>query len=83
MAIVIKYREMLLSELKSGESGIVKDFLNEHRFVLRLNAIGLTKDAMVTLIRTAPFGDPIEIKVRDFYLAIRKEQAEKIILEKL
>ena len=45
---------MLLSELKSGESGIVKDFLNEHRFVLRLNAIGLTKDAMVTLIRTAP-----------------------------
>lgn len=74
---------MVLSELKTGESGIIKGFLNEQRLVVRLNAIGLTENAKVTLIRTAPFGDPIEIKVRDFYLALRKEQTEKIILEKI
>jgi ferrous iron transport protein A len=74
---------MLLSQLKTGESGIIREFLNEQRLVVRLNAIGLTENAKVTLIRTAPLGDPIEIKVRDFYLAIRKEQADKIILEKL
>ncbi len=74
---------MVLSELKSGESGIIKEFLNEQRLVVRLNAIGLAENEKVTLIRTAPFGDPIEIKVKDFYLAIRKEQADKIILEKL
>ena len=74
---------MLLSQLKTGESGIIREFLNEQRLVVRLNAIGLTENAKVTLIRTAPLGDPIEIKVRDFYLALRKEQADKIILEKL
>ena len=74
---------MLLSQLKTGESGIIREFLNEQRLVVRLNAIGLTENAKVTLIRTAPLGDPLEIKVRDFYLAIRKEQADKIILEKL
>lgn len=74
---------MVLSELVAGESGIIKELKNEQRLVIRLNAIGLTENAKVTLIRTAPFGDPIEIKVRDFYLAIRKEQADKIILEKV
>ncbi len=74
---------MVLSDLIVGESGIIKEFKNEQRLVLRLNAIGLTENAKVTLIRIAPFGDPIEIKVRDFYLAIRKEQADKIILEKV
>ncbi len=74
---------MVLSQLKTGESGIIREFLNEQRLVVRLNAIGLTENAKVTLIRTAPFGDPLEIKVRDFYLAIRKEQADKIILEKI
>ena len=74
---------MVLSELVAGESGIIKELKNEQRLVVRLNAIGLTENAKVTLIRTAPFGDPIEIKVRDFYLAIRKEQADKIILEKV
>ncbi len=74
---------MVLSDLSAGESGIIKELKNERRFVLRLNAIGITENAKVTLIRTAPFGDPLEIKVRDFYLAIRKEQADKIVLEKL
>ena len=74
---------MVMSDLSAGESGIVKEFQNEQRFIERINAMGLTKDAKVTVIRRAPFGDPIEIKVLNFYLAIRKEQAEKIILEKL
>ena len=74
---------MVLSDLSAGESGIIKELKNERRFVLRLNAIGITENAKVTLIRTAPFGDPLEIKVRDFYLAIRKEQADKIVLEEL
>ena len=74
---------MVLTDLRVGESGIIKEFKNDRRFVLRLNAIGLTCDAKVTLIRIAPLGDPLEIKVRDFYLAIRREQADKIVLEKV
>ena len=45
--------------------------------------MGLTEGVTVTLVRRAPLGDPLELKVRDFYLAIRSSAAEKIEVEKL
>ncbi len=47
---------------------------------MRLEQIGLTVGSRVVFIRRAPLSDPIEIKVRDFYLAIRKDIADKILV---
>lgn len=47
----------------------------------RLAILGVFENTVVTLIRRAPFGGPIEIKARDFYLAIRKNQADEITVE--
>jgi ferrous iron transport protein A len=33
------------------------------------------------LIRTAPLGDPIEIKVRGYHLTLRKSEAEHVEVE--
>ena len=41
----------------------------------RLEEMGLTKGATVTVLKTAPLGDPLEIKVRGYSLCIRKETA--------
>jgi ferrous iron transport protein A len=35
----------------------------------------------VTLIRTAPLGDPIELKVRGYNLTLRKSEADHIMVE--
>ena len=35
----------------------------------------------VTLVRTAPLGDPIEIKVRGYHLTLRKSEADHILVE--
>ncbi len=74
---------MYLSELSVNEKARVTLLDNDNKTKSRLNNIGLTKGVTVTLIRKAPLGDPIEIKVRDFYLALRLSDAQKIKVEKL
>jgi ferrous iron transport protein A len=43
--------------------------------------MGLLAGTMLTLVRTAPLGDPIEIKVRGYHLTLRKSEAEHILVE--
>ena len=69
---------MKLSELKKGESAKIAfiDLPETERD--RLNRTGLTKGVEITLIRRAPFNGPLEFRTRDFYLALRVSQAERI-----
>ncbi len=41
---------------------------------------GINKGAKITMLRHAPFGDPLMIRVRDTDFAIRKADADKIII---
>ena len=74
---------MFLSQLKIGEKGKVLALNNPEKIKKRLENIGLTAGTRVVVIRKAPFGDPLEIKVRDFYLALRKVDADRIQVELL
>ena len=44
----------------------------------RLMEMGLLVGTSVELVRFAPLGDPVEIKVRGYNLTIRKHEAEQI-----
>jgi ferrous iron transport protein A len=48
----------------------------EHR--PRLMEMGLLVGTSVELVRFAPMGDPVEIKVRGYHLTLRKHEAEQI-----
>lgn len=72
---------MKLSKLKVGQSARVQTMHNSPKTKMRLNNIGLTEGVKVTYIRKAPLSDPIEIKVRNFYLALRKNEADNIMVE--
>ena len=74
---------MNLSELKVGESAKVKWLDNNQKTKSRLNNIGLTEGVTVKLIRIAPLGDPLEIMVREFYLALRIADAKNIKVVKV
>ena len=69
---------MRLSELKYGQTAVVTSVSGEIKAKSRLGHLGLIKGVEITVIRRAPFGDPIEIKLRGFCLAIRKNDADKI-----
>lgn len=43
--------------------------------------MGVLPGTTVTLVRIAPMGDPIEIKVRGYNLTLRKSEAEHIVVE--
>ena len=64
-----------LSALALGEKARISgfDLPPEHR--ARLFEMGLTMGAEVELIRFAPMGDPIDIKVRGYHLSLRKREA--------
>ncbi|MBZ0166935.1 MAG: ferrous iron transport protein A [Candidatus Omnitrophica bacterium] len=67
-----------LSELTAGQSGKVYDFLEENDTCARLEEMGLTPGEKIEVVRFAPLGDPVEIRIRGYLLSLRREEAELI-----
>ena len=74
---------MKLSELAVGASAVVREFPKTGSAFVRLREMGLLAGTRVTLVRTAPLGDPLEIKLRGYHLTLRKAEAEHVIVEVL
>jgi ferrous iron transport protein A len=72
-----------LDALKIGERGRVLgfDMPEEHR--QRLLEMGLTIGAECSVVRFAPMGDPIDIKVRGYQLSLRKKEAAGVRITRL
>jgi ferrous iron transport protein A len=72
---------MKLSELAVGASAVVRHFPKDGPAFIRLREMGLLAGTRLTLIRTAPLGDPIEIKLRGYHLTLRKSEAEHVLVD--
>ena len=72
---------MTLNELKIGQSCKITKVNGEGALRKRLLDVGLTPKTKVTLHKTAPMGDPIELLLRGYNLTIRKEEAARIEAE--
>lgn len=70
-----------LSELPVGASATVREFPKTGSAFIRLREMGLLAGTRVTLIRTAPLGDPLEIKLRGYNLTLRKTEADHVLVE--
>lgn len=67
-----------------GDIGKVIGFDNSAKaYRKRLLAMGLTPGTEFQVVRFAPMGDPIEIKLRGFALTLRKDEAAVLQIEKL
>ena len=69
-----------LSELAIGASAVVRGYPQASPASLRLREMGLLPGTSLTLLRTAPLGDPLEIKVRGYHLTLRRHDAEQILV---
>ena len=72
---------MTLKDLMVGESGRVLRVGGEKALRRRLLEMGITPRTLVTVKKTAPMGDPIELFLRGYALTLRLEEAEKIYIE--
>ncbi len=67
-----------LTSLALGSAAIVSAIKIPPENRGRLLEMGLLVGTPVTLVRFAPLGDPVEIKVRGYHLTLRKHEAEQI-----
>ena len=72
-----------LSDLAVGASAVVREFPKTGSAFVRLREMGVLAGTRVTLVRTAPMGDPIEIKVRGYNLTLRKTEADHVLVERV
>ncbi|MFN8519575.1 MAG: FeoA family protein [Chloroflexota bacterium] len=47
----------------------------------RLLAMGLTRGAVLRVVKVAPLGDPVEVIVRGYGLSLRKAEADALVVE--
>ncbi len=67
-----------LASLKVGSKATVSEIRVPPENRGRLLEMGLLVGTPVELVRFAPLGDPVEIKVRGYHLTLRKHEAEQI-----
>ncbi|HML40540.1 MAG TPA: ferrous iron transport protein A [Bellilinea sp.] len=69
---------MKLSEMKPVQQGAIRKISATGPLRRRLMDMGLTIGAQITVVRTAPLGDPVEYSVRGYDLSLRKLEADLI-----
>ncbi len=69
---------MTLTDLPKGKNAKVIAVNGAGRVTRRLMEMGVIPGVNVTMIKAAPFGDPIEIRVRGYSLAMRRNEADAI-----
>lgn len=69
---------MTLRDVRPGQTVTVIAINAEGMFKRRIMDMGITTGTSITLIKTAPLGDPVEVTVRGYQLSLRKEEASSI-----
>lgn len=73
-----------LKTLAVGDSGRIVGFDQAGKpYRKRLLAMGLTPGTEFKVMRFAPLGDPVELKLRGFALTLRRDEASMLLIEKL
>lgn len=70
-----------LRQMKIGESGKVVEVNGSGDVKRRMIDLGITPGVPITLKKYAPLGDPMEIRVRGYNVALRKSEALNIVVE--
>ncbi len=68
-----------VADLKPGEKGVVKNFLDEY-VSLKLMEMGVLPGTEVEMKFAAPLGDPLCIRVSGYDLSLRVDEAKTIAL---
>ena len=69
---------MRLSELKTGERGVVVKVNGHGGFRKRIIEMGFVRGSKVKVILNAPLRDPIEYEVIGYKISLRREESSKI-----
>jgi len=69
-----------LTEVSAGVSCTIAQIDAPIESRPRLMEMGLVPGTKIELVRFAPFGDPVEIRVRGYHLSLRKHEAAHVLV---
>lgn len=69
---------MKLSELKTGEKGVIVKVLGHGGFRKRIVEMGFIKGKIVEVLLNAPLQDPVKYKIMGYEVSLRHDEAEMI-----
>jgi ferrous iron transport protein A len=75
-------QKMTVATLNNGEYAKVVSLIGDESVTKRLMEMGIVPGVTIRKIKSAPFGDPIEIRVLGYSLAVRKKEASQIQISK-
>ena len=67
-----------LADLEPGSRAVVRKVSGEPELLRRLMELGFVPGTPITLVRRAPMGDPIELRLRGTHFSIRNSEADRI-----
>jgi len=73
---------MTLDQLRPGQRGVVTGWTTDEP-PTRLLEMGVLEGTELTIVRWAPLGDPIDLRIRGYHLSLRKQDAELIRIRPL
>lgn len=77
-----EFEFMKLTSLPIGESAKVTEVGGNGAIAKRLMEMGVVPGVVVRVVKSAPFGDPLEVRVRGYNLAMRRSEAQIIEVER-
>ncbi len=69
-----------LADLEPGQSAVIDGFTADSDSSVRLMQLGLIVGTPVKMLRHAPLGDPLEVRIQDYTLSLRREDAATVLL---
>lgn len=72
---------MTLADIKHGQPSLITQINAEGAGHNRLFQLGVIPGACAQVLRAAPFGDPMQVRVEGTLLSIRRRDAENIQVE--
>ncbi len=72
---------MSLTTVKMGSSCKIIKLNTSGKLLQKLLDMGFIPGARVEVIREAPLYDPLELKIHNYYIALRKDEAKNIEVE--
>ncbi|MDY6868203.1 MAG: ferrous iron transport protein A, partial [Chloroflexota bacterium] len=75
--------QISLNTLKKGQHGIIVKVDGKGQVKRRMMDMGVVPGSEISVVRVAPFGDPIEFSIKGYRLSLRKSEAEKITVEQI
>lgn len=70
-----------LSQLRPGDTGVVAKVRGGGSIQRRIVDMGVVSGTVIEVLKFAPLGDPVEVKVKGFNLSLRKAEAEFIEID--